>query len=88
MTAMCRDGHTWALSTRRGAAARGGGILQALRQTQLDQGKVLEAHSKVLEAHSKMLFEHGKVLGVLVSGQVAIMEHLGMNPPEAAADGD
>lgn len=42
-------------------------LLQALRQTQLEQGKVL---------------------GVLVSGQVAIMEHLGMNPPETAAGGD
>lgn len=55
-------------------------LFQALRQTQLEQGKVLEAHSK-------MLLEHGKLLGALVSGQVAIMEHLGMNPPETAAEG-
>ncbi|MEO3765885.1 hypothetical protein [Streptomyces sp. B8F3] len=55
-------------------------LLQALRQTQLEQGKVLEAHGKTL-------LEHSKVLGVLVSGQVAIMEHLGITPPETAADG-
>jgi Tfp pilus assembly protein PilN len=48
-------------------------LLQALRTTQLDHGKILE--------------EHSRLLGVLVSGQVAIMEHLGMNPPETAADG-
>ncbi|MFF3915586.1 hypothetical protein ACFYZB_19185 [Streptomyces sp. NPDC001852] len=38
-------------------------LMQALRQTQLE-------HSKVLEAHSKLL-------GALVSGQVAMMEQLG-----------
>lgn len=62
-------------------------LLQALRQTQLEQGKILEAHSKALEAHGKTLLEHSQVLGVLVSGQVAIMEHLGINPPEATAAG-
>ncbi|GAA2106253.1 hypothetical protein [Streptomyces synnematoformans] len=62
-------------------------LFQALRQTQLEQGKVLDSHSKVLDSHSKTLEEHGKLLNALVSGQVAIMEHLGMNPPEPAADG-
>ncbi|MER6067388.1 hypothetical protein ABT187_00710 [Streptomyces sp. NPDC001817] len=45
-------------------------LMQALRQTQLE-------HSKVLEAHSKTLEEHSKLLGALVSGQVAMMEQLG-----------
>ncbi|MFF0727946.1 hypothetical protein [Streptomyces sp. NPDC004134] len=56
-------------------------LLQALRQTQLEQ-------SKTLETHTKTLVEHGKVLGVLLTGQVAMMEHLGMNPPETTTDGD
>ncbi|WP_164715946.1 hypothetical protein [Streptomyces sp. WAC 06738] len=47
----------------------------------------LAPSGKVLEAHGKTLLEYSQVLGVLVSGQVAIMEHLGINPPEAAAGG-
>ncbi|OLZ66542.1 hypothetical protein AV521_26960 [Streptomyces sp. IMTB 2501] len=57
-------------------------LMQALRQTQLE--------------HTKTLEEHGKLLGALVSGQVAMMEqvgslttqvgaiidHLGITPPE------
>ncbi|MFF4757215.1 hypothetical protein [Streptomyces sp. NPDC001292] len=49
-------------------------LMQGLRQTQLE-------HSKALEAHTKTLAEHGKLLGALVAGQVAIMEHMGINPP-------
>ncbi|MBD0425181.1 hypothetical protein AB0L35_01500 [Streptomyces sp. NPDC052309] len=61
-------------------------LMQALRMTQLE-------HSKVLEAHTKTLAEHGKLLGALVSGQVAlmdqvgaIMDHLGVTPPERPAE--
>jgi uncharacterized protein involved in exopolysaccharide biosynthesis len=64
-------------------------LMQALRRTQLEHGKTLEAHTKTLA-------EHGKLLGALVSGQVAMMErigtlttqvgaitdHLGIAPPE------
>jgi NADPH-dependent ferric siderophore reductase len=57
-------------------------LMQALRQTQLE-------HSKTLEAHTRTLTEPGKLLGALVSGQVAlirqvgaIMQHLGIEPPE------
>ncbi|MGV9344268.1 hypothetical protein ACWDSD_05535 [Streptomyces spiralis] len=60
-------------------------LMQALRQTQLE-------HSKMLEAHTKTLHEHGKVLGALVSGQVAMMEqlqaltaHFGITPPGQSA---
>ncbi|MCN9239590.1 hypothetical protein NGF19_02125 [Streptomyces sp. RY43-2] len=65
-------------------------LIRALRDTQLEHGKALEAQSKALEAHTKTLTEHGKLLGALVSGQVAMMEqlqaitdHLGVTPPDA-----
>jgi hypothetical protein len=57
-------------------------VIRALRDTQLEHGKTLEAHTKTLT-------EHSKLLGALVSGQVAMMEqlqaitnHLGITPPE------
>ncbi|MER6385318.1 hypothetical protein ACWDBD_00865 [Streptomyces sp. NPDC001118] len=64
-------------------------VIRALRDTQLEHGKTLEAHGKTLQ-------EHSKLLGALVSGQVAMMEqlgslttqvgaiidHLGITPPE------
>ncbi|MFF4485298.1 hypothetical protein ACFY0F_02185 [Streptomyces sp. NPDC001544] len=56
-------------------------LMQALRQTQLE-------HSKALEAHTKTLEEHGKLLGALVTGQVAIMQHLGITPSEQPQDED
>ncbi|ALO93640.1 hypothetical protein SHL15_2489 [Streptomyces hygroscopicus subsp. limoneus] len=56
-------------------------VIRALRDTQLEHGKVLAAHGKTLH-------EHGKLLGALVSGQVAMTEqlqaitdHLGVTPP-------
>lgn len=64
-------------------------LIRALRDTQLEQGKTLDAHTRMLEAHTRTLTEHGRVLGALVSGQVAMMqhlqaitEHLGITPPE------
>ncbi|MBX7551588.1 hypothetical protein ABZX95_31085 [Streptomyces sp. NPDC004232] len=45
-------------------------VIRALRDTQLEHGKTLEAHTKTLA-------EHGKLLGALVSGQVAMMEQIG-----------
>ncbi|MFF8903858.1 hypothetical protein [Streptomyces olivaceoviridis] len=57
-------------------------MIRTLRDTQLEHGKLLEAHTKTLQ-------EHGKLLGALVSGQVAMTEqlqavtdHLGVTPPE------
>ncbi|MBV7697750.1 hypothetical protein [Streptomyces sp. TRM70350] len=57
-------------------------VIRALRDTQLEHGEILKAHTKTLA-------EHGKLLGALVSGQVAlmrqvgaIMDHLGITPPE------
>jgi hypothetical protein len=47
-------------------------LMQALRQTQLE--------------HSKTLAEHSKLLGALVAGQVAIMEHLGIAPPDQSPE--
>ncbi|MEU5088036.1 hypothetical protein [Streptomyces sp. NPDC021356] len=53
-------------------------LMQALRTTQLE--------------HSKTLAEHSNVLGALVAGQVAMMEHLqaitdhlGITPPEQSS---
>ncbi|WP_229887031.1 hypothetical protein [Streptomyces olivaceoviridis] len=61
-------------------------VIRALRDTQLEHGKALEAHTKTLQ-------EHGKLLGALVSGQVAMMEqlqaitdHLGVTPPGQPRD--
>jgi DNA-nicking Smr family endonuclease len=49
-------------------------LLQALRQTQLDQNRVLETHGLALT-------EQSTVLGALLAGQVAIMQQLGIEPP-------
>ncbi|WP_128376809.1 hypothetical protein [Streptomyces cavernae] len=69
-------------------------LIRALRETQLGQGKTLEAHTRTLEAHTKTLTEHSKLLGALVTGQVAMMEqlqtitdHLGITPPERPQEG-
>ncbi|WP_370325068.1 hypothetical protein [Euzebya sp.] len=38
-------------------------VLQALRETQLEQGRVLDEHSRILGEHSRILGAHGEVLG-------------------------
>ncbi|MFI2199885.1 hypothetical protein ACH47Z_03680 [Streptomyces sp. NPDC020192] len=72
------DRHVAALQEQRRADVQ---LMQALRQTQLEHGKTLDAHTKTLT-------EHSKLLGALVAGQVAIMEHLGIAPPEQPREED
>ncbi|WP_245766846.1 hypothetical protein [Streptomyces colonosanans] len=61
-------------------------LIRALRDTQLEHGKTLEAHAEALT-------EHGELLGALASGQVAMTEqlqaitgHLGITPPDAPSE--
>ncbi|MFF3910082.1 hypothetical protein ACFYZJ_29835 [Streptomyces sp. NPDC001848] len=71
-------------------------LIRALRDTQLEQGRTLQQHSellgalvagqvehgKVLAEHSKVLAEHSKMLRSLAAGQAAVLDHLGITPPE------
>lgn len=65
-------------------------LIRALRDTQLEQGRTLQQHSELLGAlvagqveHSRVLAEHSKALRSLALGQSAILDHLGITPPEA-----
>lgn len=37
-------------------------VLNALRETQLEQGQTLQQHSQLLQQHSQLLQEHGQLL--------------------------
>lgn len=37
--------------------------LNALRETQLEQGRTLDEHSRKLDEHSRILGEHSRILG-------------------------
>ena len=68
-------------------------VLNALRQTQIEQGETLSEHGRILSEYSQTLAEHGRILsehtatldqhgqalGTLVAGQAAIMRHLGID---------
>ncbi|MFC3576733.1 hypothetical protein ACFOZ0_26320 [Streptomyces yaanensis] len=81
--ALDSDRDVAALQEQRQADMR---LIRAVRDTQLEHGKTLEAHTRTLA-------EHGKLLGALVSGQVAMMEqlqaitdHLGSTPPDESSE--
>jgi hypothetical protein len=38
-------------------------VLNALRETQLEQGRTLQEHTRMLGEHTRMLGEHGRMLG-------------------------
>lgn len=59
-------------------------VLNALRETQLEQGRTLQEHSRTLEEQSRTLAQHGQTLGSLAAGQAAIMRHLGITQPDSA----
>lgn len=66
-------------------------VLEALRETQVEQGlllqehsRVLGEHSRVLGEHSRILGEHGQVLGSLQGG-VELIIRLLSDPPGAPA---
>lgn len=54
--------------------------LNALRETQLEQGRTLSQHSQILGEHSQILGEHGRVLNTVQVGVERIVELL-TEPP-------
>ncbi|GGP00289.1 hypothetical protein [Wenjunlia tyrosinilytica] len=59
--------------------------LGALRETQLDQSRTLDAHGTVLEGHGRTLRTIADAVGTLVTGQAALaeaVERLSARPPE------
>ncbi len=58
-------------------------VLEALRETQVEQGLVLQEHSRILGEHSRILGEHGQVLGGLQGGMELIITLL-TDPPAPA----
>jgi hypothetical protein len=66
-------------------------VLNALRETQLEQGRTLQEHGRELGAlretqleQGLTLAQHGQTLGSLAAGQAAIMRHLGITQPDSA----
>jgi hypothetical protein len=73
-------------------------VLNALRETQLEQGRTLREQSRTLAEHGRelgalretqleqgrTLAQHGQTLGSLAAGQAAIMRHLGITQPDSA----
>ncbi|MFC3346103.1 hypothetical protein ACFOOM_01345 [Streptomyces echinoruber] len=64
-------------------------VIRALRETQLEHGRTLEAHTRTLAEHSELLgalvagqAQQGRLLQSLATGQAAILDHLGITPPE------
>ncbi|GHH83924.1 hypothetical protein [Streptomyces capitiformicae] len=62
-------------------------LLGVLVKGQIEHGKILAEHTKVLGEHSKTLGEHSTMLRSLAAGQAAILDHLGITPPEQPQEG-
>lgn len=65
-------------------------VLNALRETQVAQGRTLAEHGEILKAHSTTLASHGELLaqqGKLLAQQGkmlgAIIQHLGITVPDS-----
>lgn len=68
-------------------------VIRALRDTQLEHGKTLKEHSELLAAlvtgqvaQGKALADHSEMSRTLAAGQAAILDHLGITPPEPPQD--
>ncbi len=51
-------------------------VLNALRETQVEHGKVLDAHTTALEAQSRTLQNVAELVGQLMVGQISMAEQL------------
>jgi hypothetical protein len=81
LTEQCDNAHTMAAMADRDVAVfrqemRGHtGVLHALRDTQLEHGRMLDEHGRTLA-------DHGRTLETLVAGQAAILQHLRIDEPD------
>lgn len=51
-------------------------MLNALRETQLEQSRVLQEHGRVLQEHGRVLRDLAEVVGGVATGQAAVLEEL------------
>jgi hypothetical protein len=68
-------------------------LIRALRDTQLEHGRTLHQHGELMGAlvagqveHGRILAEHSGMLRSLAAGQAAVLDHLGIAPPESGRD--
>jgi chromosome segregation ATPase len=52
-------------------------VLNAIRETQIEQSRILESHGRVLETHGRTLEQIAGVVGELVVGQHQLGERVG-----------
>ena len=58
-------------------------VLNALRETQVEQGRTLAEHTEILKAHSTTFARHGGLLERQGEMLNAIVEHLGITVPDS-----
>ncbi|MGI5140289.1 MULTISPECIES: hypothetical protein [unclassified Streptomyces] len=63
-----------------------GELMGALAAGQAEHGRILAEHSRILAEHSGILAGHGGMLRSLAAGQAAILDHLGIAPPESGPE--
>jgi hypothetical protein len=59
-----------------------GKLMGALVAGQVEHGRILAEHSRILAEHGGTLAGHGGMLRSPAAGQAAILDHLGIAPPQ------